>query len=98
MLLVPLAKIWGRRPVYLLATAVHIAAEAGSGAAKSYGTLMLIRVLAGGGGGVRLPSRLRQLRKSSRSASEACGRGTWRLVIPVSILTIMFQLSRTSPE
>jgi len=54
MFLVPFANIWGRRPVYLLATAVHIAAEAGSGAAKSYGTLMLSRVFAGGGGGVAL--------------------------------------------
>jgi MFS family permease len=44
---VPLANVYGRRPVYLFGTFVSIAAVAGAGAAQSYGTLLVARACHG---------------------------------------------------
>ncbi|KIM85604.1 hypothetical protein PILCRDRAFT_65721 [Piloderma croceum F 1598] len=44
---VPLANVYGRRPIYLFGTLVSIAAVAGAGAAQSYGTLLVARACHG---------------------------------------------------
>lgn len=47
----PLANIYGRRPVYLISTAIGIAATIGSGVAKSWSTLLVARAFSGIGMG-----------------------------------------------
>jgi MFS family permease len=44
---VPLANVYGRRPIYLFGTLVSIAAVAGAGAAQSYRTLLVARACHG---------------------------------------------------
>ena len=54
MLIVPYSNIYGRRNLYLICTAIAAAANIGSGAAKSYGGVIVGRVFYGIGGGIPL--------------------------------------------
>ena len=49
MFLVPLAGVYGRRPLYIFSTILAVAANAGSGAGKTYGTIIIARVFYGVG-------------------------------------------------
>ncbi|KAJ5606674.1 hypothetical protein N7510_009455 [Penicillium lagena] len=54
MLIVPFSNIYGRRNLYLICTVIAAAANIGSGAAKSYGAVIVGRVFYGIGGGIPL--------------------------------------------
>lgn len=49
LVFVPLANVYGRRPVYLFTLSIGLASAIGSAKAKSYGTLILARVFNGSG-------------------------------------------------
>jgi len=54
MFIVPFSNVYGRRIIYIIFTIIAVAAQMGSGAAKSYGGVITGRVFYGIGGGIPL--------------------------------------------
>lgn len=54
MFIVPYSNVYGRRILYIVFTTIAVAAQIGSGAAKSYGGVITGRVFYGIGGGIPL--------------------------------------------